>query len=153
MDQSRPTPNLKDHPFSIVIFVAAFHIWRTPPKFVTRGTHLTWQIITQLFKDHPCSIVIIFVAAFHIWRTSPQFVTRGTHLTWLIITQLFKIFPTVMEPEISLQCSLTPANGTFSEPIHLSPHPHIIFPKRFPPIYIYVFQMVSFPSGSLTKIF
>ena len=60
-----------------------------------------------------------------------------------------------MEPEGSLPHSHVPTTCPFPEPDQSSPCPHIPLPedpsKHYPPIYAWVSQMVSLPSGFPTK--
>ena len=60
-----------------------------------------------------------------------------------------------MEPESSLPYSQVPATCPYSEPARSSPYPHILLPEDpseyYPPIYAWVSQVFSFPSGFRTK--
>ena len=60
--------------------------------------------------------------------------------------------PHFMEPEGSLPHSQVPATCPYPEPHRCSPFPHIVLPEDpseyYPPIYIWVFQMVSFSQVS-----
>ena len=60
-----------------------------------------------------------------------------------------------MEPEGSLPYSQVPATCPFPEPARSSPYLHIPLPKDpsyyYPPIYVWVFQAVSFPQVSQPK--
>ena len=57
-----------------------------------------------------------------------------------------------MEPEGSLPHSQVPATCPYPEPARSSPYPHIPLPEDpfyyYPPIYAWVFQVVSFPQVS-----
>ena len=60
-----------------------------------------------------------------------------------------------MEPEGSLLHSQVPATCPYPEPAGSSPYPHIPLPeypsKFYPPIYVWVLQVVSFPQVSTPK--
>jgi hypothetical protein len=61
-----------------------------------------------------------------------------------------------MEPEGSLQQSQVPATCPNPEPERYIPCPYIPLPEDpsqyYPPFYVWVFQVVSFPQDSPTKI-
>ena len=59
-----------------------------------------------------------------------------------------------MEPEGSLPHSQVPANCPYPEPALSNPYPHILLPEDsyyYPPIYVRVSQVVSFPHVSPPK--
>jgi len=60
-----------------------------------------------------------------------------------------------MEPESSLPHSQVPATCPYPEPARSSPYPHIPLSENpsqyYPPIYPWVFQMVSFSQVSSPK--
>jgi len=61
-----------------------------------------------------------------------------------------------MEHEGSLPHSQVPANCPYPEPDRSSPYPHIPFHEEtsyyYPPIYVWVSQVVSFPQVSPPKL-
>ena len=59
-----------------------------------------------------------------------------------------------MKPDGSLPHSQVPVTCPYPEPARSSPYPHIPLsenPSDYPPIYVWVFQVVSFPQVFPTK--
>jgi hypothetical protein len=62
-----------------------------------------------------------------------------------------------MEPKGSLPHSQVPTTRPYPEPAQSSPYPHIPLPeetfKYYPPIYAWVFQVVSFPRSPTKPLY
>ena len=57
-----------------------------------------------------------------------------------------------MEPKGSLPHSQVPATCPYPEQDLSSPYSHNPLPENYPPIYAWIFQVVSFPEVSPTKL-